>query len=320
MAKAFKDCNIAKPISAYALRRNFIQSAQKVADDKKVAAIAGHQVQSVVQHTKYGNRFDTLDVVDMINEGSLKDVQTKNKYIEGILSVSKIYKRLSGEEYYEYIGRHLTEEQKLLNEYRKRLKEEYGSVDNAVENQKELEGLSEVYKKFKNKQDMLRRKAMKAVSESRRVEALKKMTIAEEEDEDEEVEIVNISTDNEQASITEQSPGDDRLRAILSFGKPNKTLLTGRKNCFLCLEMGKNTSFEGHSMHITHLFKSLISKSWPGIKKGTTGGQHAATNKYMEENKPTNNLDHSICSLCKKEFNNKVHKRSSLVHLKKKIW
>lgn len=152
-----------------------------MADDKKVAAIAGHQVQSVVQHTKYGNRFDTLDVVDMINEGSLKDVQTKNKYIEGILSVSKIYKRLSGEEYYEYIGRHLTEEQKLLNEYRKRLKEEYGSVDNAVENQKELEGLSEVYKKFKNKQDMLRRKAMKAVSESRRVEALKKMTIAEEE-------------------------------------------------------------------------------------------------------------------------------------------
>lgn len=44
--------------SAYALKQNFIQNIQLVTDDKKVATLAGHQPQSTVQYTKYGNSED----------------------------------------------------------------------------------------------------------------------------------------------------------------------------------------------------------------------------------------------------------------------
>lgn len=78
-------------VLARALGRNFIQSAQKVADDKKVTAIAGHQAQSVIQHIKCGDLFDSLDVVDMTNQGFFKDAETKNKHIEGFPLVCNIY-------------------------------------------------------------------------------------------------------------------------------------------------------------------------------------------------------------------------------------
>lgn len=82
---------------------------------------------------------------------------------------------------------------------------------------------------------------------------------------------------------------------------------------------GESVVIEGHSDHVRHLFKSLLSPSWPNHGKLSVRGQHTEAKKYLEENQPTTEENKSSCSVCDKTFDNKGHKKSMQQHMKKHL-
>lgn len=104
-------------------------------------------------------------------------MQTQNKFVEGIYSVSKLYERLNKSEYEEYVGSQLQHEQKELHTIKFELKEKFGTIDNAAEDSEAFARYTRACKAYKNKQDALGRKAMKLLSEKRRKEALDNMVV-----------------------------------------------------------------------------------------------------------------------------------------------
>lgn len=55
-----------------------MQTAQKVTENMKTAVLEGHQPQSSVQYTKYGNTFETLDIVKLIRNRKFGDAEISN--------------------------------------------------------------------------------------------------------------------------------------------------------------------------------------------------------------------------------------------------
>jgi hypothetical protein len=92
----------------------------------------------LVQYSKYDNAFSSLDVVKIIQDGAFNDLETVNKYAEGIHSVAKIYSRLLKEKYKEFVGDKLAEEHQNLKEVEKQMKTKYGSLQKATWEKKTL--------------------------------------------------------------------------------------------------------------------------------------------------------------------------------------
>lgn len=340
-------------ITAYALRRNFIQTAQKVTDDKKVAVIAGHQASSLVQYKKYGNSFSSLDVVKIIQENTFDELLSRNKYIEGIYSVAKIYSRLSKQEYKDFVETKLREEKTELDTVQKLMKKKYIGLSKECYGKEDFDIYTKAYKAYKNKQDSLRRKAMKVLSEARRKEALESMKvegsklyndaytvinnvyILDISNCDEDVEITNrvlieemndleetheqvdsLETSSEEGTIRALS--DDRATKVLLFSATEKHKIVGKHNCHLCLdERGESVVIEGHSDHVRHLFKSLLSPTWRPDICSKIHGQHTKVSRYIHDNVVDLEGTSLKCKVCGKNYSNKDRQRSMNVHMKK---
>lgn len=169
------------PVTGYSLRRNFIQSAQRVTDDKKVAVLAGHQPQSVVQYTKYGSTFDTLDIVKLVKESKFGEIEQYNDHIRGMRCTVKVYGRLTKEEYEAEVVPYLSEHKQELDDIKKALRLKYKTLEAAYREWTTEENLrfTSTYKHYKNKQDIIRRKAIKKLAASRVQEALTNMRVDE---------------------------------------------------------------------------------------------------------------------------------------------
>jgi uncharacterized membrane protein len=80
-----------------------------------------------------------------------------------------LYQHLSKEEYDKYIGDHLAEEAKQLKDLKEKMKDKYERIQNFYLkwNSTDCNKYKSIYKAYKNKQDRLRRKAVKLLSEAR---------------------------------------------------------------------------------------------------------------------------------------------------------
>lgn len=159
--------NIFADITAYALRRFFIQKAQTLADDSKVASLAGHHPNSAVQYTEYGSTFSTLDIVKLIQDSKLEDMNGANKFIEGVRCTQHLSRKMTKEEYEQEIAPFIEHENKDLEAVVASMKESYGTEYKMA------------YRRYKNAQDRYRRKGLKKLSEERQKKALEEMKVDE---------------------------------------------------------------------------------------------------------------------------------------------
>ncbi|OAC98980.1 hypothetical protein MUCCIDRAFT_85526 [Mucor lusitanicus CBS 277.49] len=182
--KAFEKANM-KDITAYSLRRFFIQKAQALADDSKVASLAGHHPKSVVQYTKYGSTFATLDIVKMIQEDHFDEIENANKYIEGLRCTQQLFKRMSTEEYQQEVAPHIKKEKAEYDAVVVYLKAAYGDKYKDLVDKwspADVQKYRDAYRKYTNAQDRYRRQGLKKLSEERRQKAFQEMTVNENGD------------------------------------------------------------------------------------------------------------------------------------------
>jgi len=105
--------NILADITAYELRRFFIQKALTLADNSKAASLAGHHPNSVVQYTKYGSTFSTLDIVKMIQDSKFEDMKEANKFIEGDrCTQQQLFRRMTKQEYEKEVAPFIGQQEK----------------------------------------------------------------------------------------------------------------------------------------------------------------------------------------------------------------
>lgn len=176
--------NIFADITANALRRFFIQKAQTLADDSKVASIAGHHPNSAVQYTKYGSTFSTLDIVKMIQYSKFEDMKEANKFMEGVRCPQQLFKRMTKQEYEKEVAPFIEQEKKDLEAVVASMKESYGTkYKTSIESWSVLD--TKKYKmacrRYKNARDRYRRKGLKKLPEERQKKALKEMKVDENE-------------------------------------------------------------------------------------------------------------------------------------------
>lgn len=230
-------------------------------------------------------------------------MQMQNKFVEGIYSVSKVYERLNKSEYEEYVGSQLQLEQKELHTIKVELKEKFGTIDNATEDGEAFARYTRAYKAYKNKQDALRRKAMKVLSEKRRKEALDNNMVVEDVDEGEdEVEVIveeDTPAEVEEEAVNTSNNETTRRAPTNDRGEKNDN----RRSCRSC-----------HTPIQRFYLTNLARKE----KRLSVSGQHTATKKYLVKNAPVPLGESGVkCCICNKVFKNKDCKGSAREHMKK---